>query len=162
MHEIIILLGSNAGNRLHIFDQTKTFLERLLGPVINSSAIYETEPWGFDADETFLNQVVIFHSEIKPLEVLTGILEIENRFGRQRHGNTYEPRTLDIDILFVGNTTLKSKMLTIPHPKLQMRKFTLVPLAEIIPEFIHPVLKKSVGQLLSECADTGWVKKLEF
>lgn len=160
-HEVILLLGSNLGNRATNLSRTRSELNNRFEKVLRSSSVYESEVWGFDSNNHFLNQVIVIQTDKKPNEVLDIVLGIETQLGRIRDKKsaTYESRIIDIDILFIGSLTMKTNKLVIPHPELHNRKFTLVALEELDRNFIHPVYQKSVSQLLLKCKDNLWVKK---
>jgi 2-amino-4-hydroxy-6-hydroxymethyldihydropteridine diphosphokinase len=146
---VYLSLGSNLGDRKRNLD---TAIARLceLGSVISKSSIYETEPVEVDTEQPwFLNCAVAMETEISPQEFLHKILAIERAMGRQRTG-LRSPRNVDIDILFVGDQIVNSDELKVPHPRMHQRRFVLEPLAEIAPAVLHPVLKRSVRQLLDE------------
>ena len=146
MHKVVYLsLGSNVGDRVA---NLKTAIERLgkLGKVVAVSSFCETEPVEFAAQPWFLNCAVELDTEKMPKQLLAAILEIEKEMGRRRTQKK-GPRTLDIDILLFGNSIIKMKGLTIPHPAMRERRFVLEPLAEIAPEARHPVFKRSVREL---------------
>jgi len=146
MHKVVYLsLGSNVGDRAA---NLKTAIARLgkLGKVMAVSSFYETEPVEFAAQPWFLNCAVELHTEKMPKQLLAAILEIEKEMGRRRIQKK-GPRTLDIDMLLFGNSIIKMKGLTIPHPAMHERRFVLEPLAEIAPEARHPVFKRSVREL---------------
>lgn len=126
-----------------------------LGEDFCYSSVYETEAWGFDADQQFLNLVLRFHTSLLPEELLEEIHSIEKKLGRIRSNlkTGYESRPIDIDILFWGDKIINTENLVVPHPQLQYRKFVLVPLNEIAADYFHPVLKKHIQQLLLECSD---------
>ena len=115
------------------------------------STFVETEPWGFDSDNTFLNCVVAFDTTISPTELLDTTEEIERRLGRttKSTGGVYHDRVIDIDILLYGNETIENPRLTIPHPLMHRRDFVLKPLAEIAPHVIHPTTGKSIEELVA-------------
>lgn len=160
MIKLYILLGGNLGDKQLIFSETKKQLTAQLGAIAKESAIYETEPWGFESDDMFWNQALEFETELTPEEVLVQVHNIEHEMGRIRTGNQYDSRLIDIDILFFGNQVINQEYLVIPHPRIQDRKFVLVPLAEIAPEMIHPIFKKTINKLLEECTDHLSVQKL--
>ena len=158
-NSVVLLLGSNMGNRLENLATAKKILqEKYDALLLKESSIYETAAWGNTNQPSFLNQVLMMETESNPDTLLKGILETENQIGRERK-EKWEPRTIDIDILFFNDLILNSDKLVIPHPHLHERKFTLVPLAEIIPRWIHPVIQKSVLTLLNELNDSLEVKK---
>ncbi len=159
MSKAIISLGSNMGNRVLNLNLAIQKIQFRIGNLISSSAIYESASWGFDAEKSFLNQVIEIETELEPFILLGALLEIENELGRKRNLSTYESRSIDLDVLFYNQVILDSKNLKIPHPKIQDRKFILIPLNEILPNFLHPKFQKSALQLLSECSDKLWVKK---
>jgi 2-amino-4-hydroxy-6-hydroxymethyldihydropteridine diphosphokinase len=160
MVKLYILLGGNLGDKQFIFSETCRKIELLIGEITRRSAIYETEPWGFISDDMFWNQVLEISTALRPDEVLKLTQQIEKELGRLRNPDQYDSRTIDIDILFYGNQVITEELLTIPHPRIQDRNFVLVPLAEIIPEYVHPVFERSIGQLLDECRDELKVAKL--
>lgn len=155
-----IILGSNSGNKREILPEAISRLSSM-GKIVGRSSLYETEPWGFSCEENFLNQVVVVETELSPRDFLEQCLSIEKQLGRVRHsgGPRYTSRPIDIDILFYDSLSINSPELTVPHPRLAERRFVLVPLAEIMPDFIHPLLHKSISALLSACPDQLVVKK---
>ncbi|MDR2424696.1 MAG: 2-amino-4-hydroxy-6-hydroxymethyldihydropteridine diphosphokinase [Prevotellaceae bacterium] len=145
LHRVYLLAGSNKGNKRGFLEIAEQSLSRLLGQLIKKSAIYESEPWGFEADERFVNQALLFETLLQPSETLKVIAEIERRNGRIRpSGGGYASRTLDIDILFYDNLILNTPDLQIPHPLLHLRAFALIPLCEIAPTLVHPVLNCTI------------------
>lgn len=161
MHKITILLGSNQGNRKELIMKAIQLLEIKLGKCQKVSSIYESEAWGFEADTAFLNQVLVFDSTLKPEEILQIGLDAEKKLGRTRNEGGYASRTMDIDLLFYDNQIIEEENLQIPHPRLHLRRFTLEPLVEIMPDFIHPKLKKDMRELLKVCTDNVIPNKLE-
>lgn len=160
MAEVYLLLGSNIGNRELILHSAIDEIDSELGKVGDVSSYYETASWGYKDDHMYLNLVVKITTTMTPKSLLRIIHQIEKKFGRIRSkSDQYEARTLDIDILFYNDLILQQPALSIPHSHLHERKFTLIPLAEIAPSFIHPLLEKSVSQLLFECRDKSEVKR---
>jgi 2-amino-4-hydroxy-6-hydroxymethyldihydropteridine diphosphokinase len=160
MAQIYLLLGGNMGDRVSYMKMARDKIARHIGILETVSDLYETEPWGFDDKNLFLNQLVVANTGLEPGQVLEKILEIELQLDRKRKKGQYSSRTIDIDILFYENRVINEKDLTIPHPRLHERRFVLEPLAEVAPEMIHPVLGKTISMLLKECPDKLKVKKL--
>lgn len=143
---VYLLLGSNLGNRKEILDNAVKLLTQKVGVIISQSKDYETAPWGVIDQPDFLNLAVSIHTNLKPLEILEIIQSIENQLGRVRK-EKWGARLIDIDILFYGNEIIDEPTLKIPHPLLQERDFVLNPLVEIAPNFVHPMLRKTVLEL---------------
>lgn len=159
MTSYLLLLGSNLENRLANLQKALSELAQI-GLITKSSSVYETSPWGNENQQSFLNQVIEFQSDVLPEFMLSNLLDIEKKAGRIRQ-EKWGARILDVDILFAGQHTQSSQRLTLPHPELHKRRFTLVPLHEIVPDFVHPVLKLSVTEMLAKCEDQGKVWKYE-
>lgn len=158
MNKVFLLTGGNLGDRAANLSSALSEIGRSLGKVIEASALYETAPWGFEHEQAFLNQAVMIETSLEPLELLDSILVIEKSLGRTRGSDQWKERIIDIDILLYGSETIKEERLQVPHPYMQQRRFALVPLAEIDKDLVHPVLKKSIAQLLDECPDPLPVK----
>lgn len=156
---VFLLLGSNLGDRSQVLAAAREAIARQAGSITRQSAIYETEPWGITDQPAFLNQVLEISTPLLPEDVLRIILNIEHDLGRVRY-ERWGARVIDIDMLYFGPITLDSARLTLPHPRIQDRRFVLAPLTEIAPDFIHPILKKTSSQLLEECPDTSAVSKI--
>jgi len=161
MVKLYLLLGGNLGDKSLIFKETTQLLNELVGQITHQSHIYETEPWGFESSDMFWNQVIELSVSISPQEILNLTQQIEQKLGRTRDTQQYDSRIIDIDILFYDNQIISLDNLTVPHPRIQERKFVLVPLNEIAPNLIHPVLQKSIGQLLLECTDQLRVERVQ-
>jgi len=162
MIKLYILLGGNLGDKQQVFSEARARLNQQVGTITSQSAIYETEPWGFDSDDIFWNQVLEISTAFSPEEVLQQTQQIEHELGRIRKTTQYDSRIIDIDILFYGDQIIEQENLIVPHPRIQERKFALVPLCEIAAELIHPVFQKSITQLLEECRDSLSVEKVIF
>jgi 2-amino-4-hydroxy-6-hydroxymethyldihydropteridine diphosphokinase len=176
MYDIYILAGSNRGDRHENLKQAMVQIQAEAGRIDLQSSVYESVPWGFRDETTFYNQVIGLTTLLAPEELLDKLLSIEIRMGRIRFfggcgcgaggcetdgdKKLYEPRNIDLDILFYGSKTVFTDRLMVPHPRMHLRRFTLVPLAEVNSGFIHPVFRKPVSQLLSECTDNSLVTKL--
>ena len=160
MERIFLGLGGNVGNVSMAFDNAIENIETKIGIVIKKSKRYKTEPWGIKNQENFLNMVLEIETELTPDEILSQIIEIEKKMGRNRDKkNQFGPRTIDIDILFYGEKNIRNNKLIIPHPRLHLRNFVLTPLKEIAPDFLHPVLRKRVETLFKELHDDSFVEK---
>jgi 2-amino-4-hydroxy-6-hydroxymethyldihydropteridine diphosphokinase len=161
MENVFLLLGSNLGDRYSILSQAVNYIEGRIGVIQQKSSIYESDPWGFEHKNAFLNQVLVVKTDKTPESVLKLAQDIEVEFGRiRRSTNEYEGRTIDIDILFYNEQVINKRDLTVPHPLLQDRRFTLQPLVEIASDMIHPVFKKNMKQLLDECPDDQEAKRV--
>lgn len=154
LNQFWILLGSDLGDRAEMLRRASSEIGSFCGRILGTSAMYESEPWGFASDTKFINQVIVIESALSPPELLLNTRIIEEKLDRIRStGGGYQSRTIDIDILFCNQEIYMSDELVIPHPRLHLRKFTLVPLVEIDPTFFHPVLKKQISELLEICPD---------
>lgn len=157
----LISTGSNLGNRSENLDNALFGLEKAGANLVQASSVYETKPWGFKAGIEFFNQVLEMDTVIAPQKMMDHILKIEYELGRTRgNANGYESRKIDIDILLVDNLTICEKGLEVPHPRMHERKFVLVPAVEIAGEWQHPVLKKSLSELLRACNDAESVVRI--
>lgn len=161
MTKLYLLLGGNLGDKEKIFSEAQINLYNLLGEITAQSAVYETEPWGFESTDLFWNQVLEITTSLSPEEVLRKTQQTELELGRIRKSNQYDSRIIDIDILFYEEKIVELPNLIIPHPRIQERKFVLIPLNEIAPNLKHPVFQKTVSQLLAECTDQLRVEKVK-
>jgi 2-amino-4-hydroxy-6-hydroxymethyldihydropteridine diphosphokinase len=159
MAEVFILLGGNVGDKCKIFTKTREMINDRIGNLTKSSSIYVTEPWGFDS-ELFWNQSLVVETRLLPLEILDVAQSIEKAMGRIKTSKYYEPRTMDIDLLFYDDLLFDTPQLTLPHPKIAERRFVLVPLNEIAPYKRHPVTGLTISELLISCTDLLKVEKL--
>lgn len=152
-------IGSNLGDRAgNLLLAVRALMEASF--VVNKlSAIYETEPIEIDSDLKFLNMVAELHvRQVSASQMMARLLRIEYLLGRGDK-SVKKPRTVDLDILFFGDQQLESEFLTLPHPRLHLRKFVLCPLNEIAPHFVHPVLQKEIGEILKTVEDTSEVDR---
>jgi len=158
MNTAYLLTGGNMGNRLNNLQQAAESIQQNCGKIVTSSSIYETEAWGKTDQPAFLNQALHIETDLSPDELMQMLLDIESKMGRIRTIKM-GPRIIDLDILLINDLIQASALLTIPHPALPLRKFALLPLAEIAPDLIHPAEKKSILELLQICPDTLNVQK---
>lgn len=161
MHQVFLGTGGNIGNKHDNFDKVYTFIKNELGTITKSSSVYETPPWGFEAKDNFWNMVLIVETEFSAVEVLRKINKIEAKFGRKRESGQYKSREMDIDILYFDDEIINAENLIIPHPLLHKRLFVLVPIAEIAPDFVHPVLKQTSLKMLNNCDDKSVIRKVK-
>ncbi|MDB5159580.1 MAG: 2-amino-4-hydroxy-6-hydroxymethyldihydropteridine diphosphokinase [Mucilaginibacter sp.] len=159
MNNVFLLLGSNLGDRKLFLQQAIMHVAYDIAPTIKISSVYETESWGKTDEPDYLNMIVELQTELSAAEVLRKILNIENVMGRTRD-QKWGSRIIDIDILYYNSDIINEPGLQIPHPELHKRRFTLEPLEEIAPDFVHPVLNKTSRQLKKELKDSLIVKKL--
>src|SRR5665647_104760 len=158
MNSTYLLLGSNMGNSKQQLHTSIKLIGKKIGKVIRRSGLYATAAWGNTNQPDFLNQVIVIETALTATETLQSILAIEKMMGRVRTVKN-APRIIDIDILFFNKEIIIQKDLIIPHPEIQNRRFVLIPLNEISPQFKHPVFNKSIHQLLLVCPDLLNVKK---
>ncbi len=162
MAEVFLILGSNKGDRHSNLSKALERIKPLFSKNYTLSGLYESEPWGFDSQTWFLNIALRGETSLDPKVLLKELLFIEKELGRVRIPGSigYESREIDIDIVFYSDFIIDTPDLVVPHPRMAQRLFVLVPLCEIAPAFIHPVLGKSIRLLLSECDDTSRVNRL--
>jgi 2-amino-4-hydroxy-6-hydroxymethyldihydropteridine diphosphokinase len=153
-----LLIGGNLGNRKENLLQAVSFIIEKCGQVPCTSSLYETAAWGNTDQPAFLNQALKLSTKLNAKQLIRRILKIETQMGRIRK-EKLGPRIIDIDILFFNEEVYDLRFLKIPHPEIQNRRFALEPLAEICPDLVHPVLKKTITELLNECPDILPVKK---
>ncbi len=159
MNDVYLLTGSNEGNRIYWLQFAQEAIEKQCGRIIQASSVYETAAWGNENQPAFLNMALRIFTALSPQEILFETQQIEVSAGRNRM-EKWGQRTLDIDLLFYGNLVMENERLVIPHPQLHLRKFTLLPLLEIAPSFVHLVFNKTIAQLTADCIDSLEVKKL--
>ena len=145
---VYLSLGSNSGDRIGYVQQAASLIGTTDSvSIVRTSSFYETEPWGMNSDTWFVNAVVEIKTTLSPQDLLEVCHRIEAQLGRKRTAGMYTDRTIDIDILFYNKDIINEDNLIIPHRYLHLRAFTLVPLLELIPNFEHPVLHKTISQL---------------
>lgn len=145
---VTLLLGSNEGERGRILNVARGMLKDSVGNILLESAVYESEPYGYQSDNQYLNQVLVLEANISPLELLDRVQSIENHLGRVRsQKERYTDRTIDIDILYCGDKVVESDRLTVPHPRIAERRFVLEPMMEIAPLQIDPKTGLTIRQM---------------
>ncbi|MCF6297324.1 MAG: 2-amino-4-hydroxy-6-hydroxymethyldihydropteridine diphosphokinase [Flavobacteriaceae bacterium] len=155
-------LGSNTGDKLKTLQNAVDLIDAQIGQVKNISSIYKTESWGFNSSN-FFNICIEVSTILNPKNLIEKVLELENKLGRERKNSShYVDRTIDIDILLFGNEIISHDNLKVPHSKMLERKFVLVPLTEIAPNIIHPIVNQSIQNCLNNCNDTGSIEKTSF
>ena len=150
---VFLALGTNLGNRKQNMEIAIENIEKQIGTIIAQSAFYNSEPFGFESDNLFLNSVVEVSTSLLPSELLAKTQLIENQMGRTSKSDEsgYSDRIIDIDILLYNKEVIDNKPeLVVPHPEMQNRDFVLKPLAEIAPSFVHPVLNKTISELVDK------------
>ena len=160
MEEAYLLLGSNLGDSKKYISDAVAEIGKQLGVITGQSSLYQTASWGKTDQPDFINQVISLKTNLNPRQLLDNILVIEKILGRERL-EKWGSRTIDIDLLFYGNEIIESEVLTVPHPFLHQRRFTLMPLVELNPDLIHPVFNETVEELNERLDDNLPVKKLE-
>ncbi|MDP3437335.1 MAG: 2-amino-4-hydroxy-6-hydroxymethyldihydropteridine diphosphokinase [Bacteroidales bacterium] len=172
MNRALLLLGSNKGDSESILKKAVADISSVANPQSKMilSSIYESEPWGFDAERWFLNMALIVDTTMSARELLEETLKIENRLGRVRvkteNGNlreahsAYHSREIDIDIILFNEEIINEVSLIVPHPRMHLRRFVLEPIVQIAPDYIHPVFNQTLLSLLERCKDTSVVRRL--
>lgn len=151
---VYLVLGTNIGNKRKNMVTAAALLAERAGDVLSLSSFYETEPWGFASENTFLNAALELETACSPMELLHLTQQIEREMGRtQKSDGSYHDRIIDIDILLYGNEVVHHEDLVVPHPLMQQRLFVMQPLAEIAPSLVHPVLQKSMYDLYMDLLD---------
>lgn len=158
MNKAYLLIGGNIGNRKENLAGATDLIKLHCGAIIKQSPIYETAAWGKEDQPSFLNQALEVETKLNARQLMRRILKVEKLMGRIRK-EKYGPRIIDIDILLFNNEIHNYPLLKLPHPELHNRRFALCPLAEIAPANVHPVIKKTIKQLLKDCPDKLEVKK---
>ncbi|MEX0987461.1 MAG: 2-amino-4-hydroxy-6-hydroxymethyldihydropteridine diphosphokinase [Bacteroidales bacterium] len=159
-HTVWVGVGTNLGNRRENLAVASERICENRCRIVAASVIYESEPWGFESENSFYNQCLVLETSLSPLELLESFQVIEREMGRKSTGEGFADRIIDLDILFYDNLVIQGRTLQIPHPKMAERLFVLLPLAEISPGKIHPVLNQPVSALKNRCKDRTIVKRL--
>lgn len=158
--KVYLLLGSNLGDRMQLINAATGKIREQIGDIFSRSSMYETAAWGKEDQPSFLNVALGISTSLSPLEVLEKALDIEEELGRVRHGK-WGSRLIDIDVILYGDLIVSiPDVLQIPHPQMQHRRFVIEPLAEIAPDYLHPVLKKTISELLQSLPDDLTVSKI--
>ena len=152
MSKVYLSIGSNKGNRSVLINKAIDEIEKKVGIIISRSSIYQSKSWGFDSND-FYNLCLLIDTDIMPKFLLINLKKIEKSMGREDIDGSYSDRFIDIDILFYDNITTDSEDLKIPHPKIEIRKFVLVPMLEIADDYVHPILNKTIKELYNDCSD---------
>ena len=160
-NHLILHTGTNLGDREDNLLRANDLIEQRIGKISHYSSLYETEPWGVKDQPAFINQAIQLTTEFSPEEVLKACNEIEEEMGRIRI-EKWERRLIDIDIIFYDKQVIQTDRLQIPHKHIQDRNFVLIPLMEIIPDFIHPVFEETIEELYEKSTDTLEVFLLNF
>ncbi|MDB5193217.1 MAG: 2-amino-4-hydroxy-6-hydroxymethyldihydropteridine pyrophosphokinae [Segetibacter sp.] len=157
MNNAFLLIGGNIGDRIGYLNKACELIDKNTGTIVVKSSVFETAAWGVTEQASFLNQVLHVKTDLLPPQLLKQILANEAELGRRRI-EKMGPRIIDIDILFYNNAIVNTAELTIPHPEIPNRRFVLIPLNELVPDLVHPILNKTVRELLNECRDKLEVK----
>ncbi|MCX6337078.1 MAG: 2-amino-4-hydroxy-6-hydroxymethyldihydropteridine diphosphokinase [Bacteroidetes bacterium] len=159
MNLAYLLIGGNLGNRSANLQNAIHQIEKNCGKILDLSAIYETAAWGLSNQPSFYNQAVSIQTNLEPKALMEQLLAIETNMGRIRSVKL-GPRLIDLDILLIDQLILDTEILILPHPSMEQRRFALLPLAEIAPNLMHPILQKTIQELLMHCSDQLDVQKL--
>lgn len=161
MNHVYLLLGSNLGDSKSFIDKASDLIFKNIGKMIKESSLYKSPPWGFTHENSFLNKVLFIETDFKAHEVLDECQKIERKMGRVRKKTSeYQAREIDVDILFYNNDIIQTEQLIVPHPRIEERRFTLLPLCEVAEHFVHPVSLLPLIDLLTACNDNSKVVKL--
>ena len=152
-NHLLLHTGTNLGKREDNLLRANDLIEKKIGKITKYSSLYETEPWGLEDQPAFINQAIELITELSPEEVLAAANGIEEEMGRIRE-KKWERRLIDIDIIFYGDQIIKTERLQVPHKHIQDRNFVLIPLMEIIPNFVHPIFHETIEELYEKSTDT--------
>jgi len=158
MNNAYLMIGGNLGDRLANLNNAKIEIELHCGKILSSSAIYETAAWGFTEQPPFFNQALQVETTLSATELMQQLLSIELSLGRERL-LPLGPRSIDLDIIYFNNEIIQTDVVTIPHPRMEQRNFVIIPLNEIAPNYLHPILNLPTSTLLKQCKDVSHVYK---
>lgn len=159
-NKVILSIGSNQGNKLDYLNQCVAFIHNEIGTVIHVSSVFQSPSWGFESDD-FFNACLYIHTFKSPQKIWNTIQSIEKKMGRIRSAQLgYEPRNIDIDIISFNEEVIENQDLQIPHPQMQNRLFVLLPISDLKIDFFHPILKKSISELIADCPDDSSCKSV--
>ena len=158
MNNAYLLIGGNLGDRLANLNNAIQKIELHCGKIISSSGVYETAAWGFTEQPPFFNQALRVETALSATELMQQLLTIELSMGRERL-IPLGPRFIDLDIIYFNNEIIQTDVITIPHPRMEQRNFVLIPLNEIAPSYLHPILNTPTSTLLKQCNDESHVYK---
>ncbi|MCP4312226.1 MAG: 2-amino-4-hydroxy-6-hydroxymethyldihydropteridine diphosphokinase [Bacteroidetes bacterium] len=151
-------LGSNMGDRVLHLERAAELLRERTGTLVSLSGMYESPSWGYDSDTPFINCCLAIRTGLDPLDLMGTARGIEQEMGRTRTESGYSDRVIDVDLLLCGELVMDHPRLVVPHPRMSLRRFVLLPLAEILPDLRHPVSGLTIAQLLEQCPDQSPVK----
>ncbi len=161
MHKAYVLLGGNKGDVPAMFRKAVMLMQDAGLMAIAEGSLYKSAAWGDDVDGDFYNKLLILSINLEPRELLSVLLDIESRLGRKRQPGMASNRTIDIDILIIDDLIISDSGFSVPHPRLHLRRFALIPLCELAPDLVHPVMGKTIKQLLHDTPDRLMVTKAE-
>ena len=160
VHIVYLSLGSNLGDKLRNLERCIDLITIHIGDIPGRSGIYKSDAWGFQSDQLFYNMCLEVKTRYRVEDLMEKIFEIENLMGRVRSGGGYTDRIIDIDLLFFNDLVLNSPKIVVPHPRIGVRRFVLEPLAEVNPDLTHPILNRSIAELLEDCQDINPVEPI--
>jgi 2-amino-4-hydroxy-6-hydroxymethyldihydropteridine diphosphokinase len=160
-NSVYISIGSNIGDKIENISTVINEIKKTIGEVNLTSSNYKSDPWGFNSNETFINAVICIQTKYNPTELIKELQIIEKKMGRTRsHNKGYTDRIIDLDIIYFNDEIVNTIELKIPHTNLYFRKFVLIPLNEIAPNYIDPLKKTTIKELLEICPDESILEKV--